>query len=390
MKIAYFDCFSGISGDMVIGALLDSGVDFDRLKAELTKLPLTEYEIIKKPVLRGKIGATKISVFAHEKGIIRTWSNIKMMIDDSDLSSFVKEKSKEVFMVLAEAESKVHRTNIDKVHFHEVGAIDSIIDIVGASVGFEILGIDKTIFSPLPTGIGMTRSQHGMIPIPAPATAEILKDIPIYSAGITSELCTPTGAAIARSFADDFGDLPPMRVRAIGYGSGREKLELPNLLRLFIGEGDERVDLEQVTLLETNIDNNDPEIIGYLVEKLLEKGALDVWTTPINMKKNRLATALSVLLPVSDEKEFLSAIFSETDTLGVRVSKKLRHTLRREKISVTTIFGEVTVKVGYFEDRAVSLSPEYDECQKLAEKHGVPLKVVYEAAKTAAGKKQKP
>ncbi len=311
------------------------------------------------------------------------------MIDDSDLSAFVKEKSKDVFLILAKAEAKVHRIDIDKVHFHEVGAIDSIIDIVGAAIGFEILEIDKIIFSPLPTGIGMTRSQHGMIPIPAPATAEILKDIPIYSSGITSELVTPTGAAIASSFADEFGDLPPMRVGSIGYGSGREKLELPNLLRLFIGDSDDLADLEQVTLLETNIDNNDPEIIGYLIEKLLEKGALDVWTTPINMKKNRLATALSVLLPISDEREFLSLIFSETDTLGVRVSTKLRHALRREIISVGTIFGEVTVKIGYFDDKVVSMSPEYDECQALAEKHNVPLKRVYEAAKSAAGEKQK-
>ncbi len=388
MKLAYFDCFSGISGDMVLGAMLDSGVDFDKLKAELGKLPLTEYEIKRKPVLRGKIGATKLSVSAYEKGIIRTWSNISKMIDDSGLSPYVKDKSKEIFLILAGAEAKVHRIDIERVHFHEVGAIDSIIDIVGASICFEILEIDKTVFSPLPTGIGMTRSQHGMIPIPAPATAEILKDVPIYSSGITSELCTPTGAAIARSFADDFGDLPPMRVRSIGYGSGREKLELPNLLRLFIGDSDEQIDLEQVTLLETNIDNNDPEIIGYLVDKLLAKGALDVWTTPINMKKNRLATALSVLLPISDEKEFLSAIFTETDTLGVRVSKKLRHALRRKKIIIGTIFGEVSVKIGYFEDKAVSLSPEYEECRILAEKHNVPLKLVYETAKTAAKEQQ--
>ncbi len=386
MKLAYFDCFSGISGDMVLGAMLDSGVDFDKLKAELGKLPLTEYEIKRKPVLRGKIGATKLSVSAYEKGIIRTWSNISKMIDDSGLSPYVKDKSKEIFLILAGAEAKVHRIDIERVHFHEVGAIDSIIDIVGASICFEILEIDKTVFSPLPTGIGMTRSQHGMIPIPAPATAEILKDVPIYSTNITNELTTPTGAAIAKIYVSEFSPLPTVSVEKVGYGAGSADLDIPNVLRILMGNLTKKHNEDELSILETNIDDLNPEFYDHVMNKLNERGALDVWMAPIYMKKNRPGVTLAILVEKGKEDEITDILFQETTTLGVRVTKVTRKKANRKNFQIKTKYGSISVKVADYKGKLINVAPEYNDCANIAQEKNIPIKKVYGEAKKIAQK----
>lgn len=235
MKIAYFDAFAGISGDMVLGALLDAGVPVEYLTEELEKLDLTNYELKAKEVERGSLKATKVSVQAEEKGIVRTWPNVKSVIESSSLKPEIKEKAKEIFLKLAEAESKIHRKPLDRVHFHEVGAIDSIVDIVGAVIGMDFLKVDKVLCSVIATGTGQVRSAHGILPIPAPATLEILRDVPIYGGNISSELTTPTGAAIIKSYAESYGELPPMQLENIGYGAGKAELDIPNVLRLIIG-----------------------------------------------------------------------------------------------------------------------------------------------------------
>jgi len=236
MKIAYFDAFAGISGDMVLGALLDVGVPLDYLTAELNKLPLTNYELKAKEVERGSLKATKVSVKAEEKGVVRTWPNVRRIIESSDLDDDIKKKALEIFLKLAEAESKIHRKNIDKVHFHEVGAVDSIVDVVGAVIGMAYMKVEKVFASAIATGMGVIRTAHGTLPIPAPATLEILKDVPVFSGNVTSELTTPTGAAIIKTYATEFGPLPPVKVDQVGYGAGAVELDIPNVLRLIVGE----------------------------------------------------------------------------------------------------------------------------------------------------------
>ncbi|KKN32138.1 hypothetical protein LCGC14_0816830 [marine sediment metagenome] len=235
MKVAYFDAFAGISGDMVLGALLDVGVPVDYLQGELAKLPLTNYELKAKEVERGSIKATKVSVKAEEKGIVRTWPNVKSIIESSELADDIRETAKNIFLRLAEAESKIHRKSVDKVHFHEVGAIDSIVDVVGAVIGIAYLEVEKVHASEIATGMGVVKTAHGMLPIPAPATLEILKDVPVYSGNISRELTTPTGAAIIKNYASSYGPLPPVQVEKIGYGAGSEELDIPNVLRLMVG-----------------------------------------------------------------------------------------------------------------------------------------------------------
>ncbi|TET53344.1 MAG: nickel pincer cofactor biosynthesis protein LarC [Actinobacteria bacterium] len=235
MKIAYFDVFAGISGDMVLGALLDVGVPLDYLRDELAKLPLTNYELNAKPVEKGSIKSTKVSVKAKEKGIVRTWPNVKTIIESSSLDDDIKKRAKNIFLNLAEAESKIHRKNIEKIHFHEVGATDSIVDIVGAVIGMAYLKVEKVFASEIATGMGMVSTSHGYLPIPSPATLEILKDVPVYSGNINAELTTPTGAAIIKTYAAEFGVLPPVKVEKVGYGAGTKDLDIPNVLRLIIG-----------------------------------------------------------------------------------------------------------------------------------------------------------
>ncbi|MDI6689291.1 MAG: nickel pincer cofactor biosynthesis protein LarC [Actinomycetota bacterium] len=385
MKIAYFDCFSGISGDMVLGALLDAGFPFEVLLTELKKLPLKDYEIKAEKVEKLGISATKVCVRAEEKGIIRTWSNVKSIIQESKLHPDVKEESQRIFLKLAEAESKTHRKSIDQVHFHEIGAHDTLIDIVGTVIGLHYLGIKEIYSSPLATGMGLMKTEHGVLPIPAPATLEILKDIPIYSAGIATELVTPTGAAIIKTYAKEFGEMPPLKIASIGYGAGTRDLKIPNVLRILVGEAlsiGEEMDL--VETIRANIDDMNPEVYHHVMERLFEAGALDVWLTPIYMKRNRPGVTLSVLLPLRIEEKILEILFEETTTLGIRCSRETRRKLTREILEIDTEFGPIAIKMGKFRGRIVNISPEYEDCARIARESNVPLKLVYEKAKEAA------
>ncbi len=385
MKIAYFDCFSGISGDMILGALIDAGFPEKALRQELAKIPLPSYKLEIKKVEKEGIGATSVKVYPQEKSIIRTWSNIKTLFEKSKLSVKIRSKSLEIFLLLAQAEAQIHQLNLDQVHFHEIGAIDTIIDIVGALSGINYLKIDEIFSSPLPTGLGMVRTDHGMIPIPSPAVLEILKGVPLYSRGITAELVTPTGAAIIKSLAKSFGEIPEMMLEKVGYGAGTRDLEIPNVLRVVIGEKAAK-GKEEVLQIETNIDDTNPEFFSHLVEKLFRLGALDVWLSPIYMKKNRPGTMLSLLTLKGREEEILDAIFNETNTFGVRITPALRSKLDADTLSVETIYGNARVKIGRLKGEIVTISPEYEDCAELAQKANVPLKLVYEEVKKAVEK----
>lgn len=297
MKIAYFDCFSGISGDMVLGSLVDLGLDLEELKTELQKLGLTGYTITSKRVLRNSISATKVDIDISEQGVERHLSDILTIIDTSSLDLEIKELAKNIFVSLGEVEAKIHNKSIESVHFHEVGAMDSIIDIVGSAIALKKLGVEKVYASKIQVGKGFIKTCHGTLPVPAPATIALLQDIPIQCIGIESELATPTGAAIIKNITDQFDVFPNMTLKKIGYGAGGKIIkELPNLLRVCLGETTSPVyETDEITLIETNIDDMNPEYIGYITELLMKKGALDVYQTNVFMKKNRPGVMISSL-----------------------------------------------------------------------------------------------
>ena len=381
MNVAYFDCFSGICGDMILGALIDLGLDCNYLKKELKKLGISGYKIDVKKVEKNHITGTDVCVTVKEKQHHRSLTDINNLIDNSKLDSEIKEISKEIFLRLAEAESKVHNIEVDRVHFHEVGAIDSIIDIVGAVIGIKKLQIKNVFCSQLPLGKGFTSCSHGMIPIPSPATVEILKGIPVYSANIKHEMVTPTGAAIITTLTKHFGDMPIMNIKKVGYGTGKIEMKHPNMLRVFLGELQNDYNSDVTTMIETNIDDTNPEIYGYLVEKLFDNGALDVFFTHIQMKKNRPGVKLSVISSMENVERLLDIIFTETSTFGVRFYETKRMKLCIEKRRVKTKYGDVTVKIGIRKNQIMTVSPEYEECKKIATENGIPLKDVYELAK---------
>ncbi len=384
MKIAYFDCFSGISGDMVLGAFLDMGLKLETLAEELKKLPLDNYRVHAERVSKEGIWATKVKVHTEEKGVVRTWTNIRDLFTASGLKEPQKDKCLRIFEKIALAEAKIHRRNIDQVHFHEVGAIDSIVDIAGTVISLSLLEIEEVYSSLLPVGTGFKKTDHGTIPIPAPATLEILKDVPVYNRGIPAELVTPTGAAIIKTLAVDFGDPPLLAPESIGYGAGSQDLEIPNVLRIITGASRAEEQMDCKLLIETNIDDSNPEFSGYIIEKLISTGAQDAWLTPVLMKKGRMGFKLSALTPVEKEEEVITVLFEETNTLGARVSRQQRRVLKRKQIEVDTEFGSVHVKIGYWAGKLITLSPEYEDCARLAQARGIPLKRVFEAAKRAA------
>lgn len=328
MKIAYLDCFSGLSGDMVLGALLDIGVDSDSLRAELAKLPLTEYVMAAKPVTRGRIGATKVSIKATEKGLVRTYHNVRRVLEESGLETQVKERSLAIFQTLAQAQAKVNRKNVETIHFHEVGAVDSIVDIVGAAIGFHILGVDRVYCSPLPMGLGMTRTEHGMMPIPSPVTLEILTGVPVYSTGLHAELVTPTGAAIARSYVQKFSEMPPMIVTNTGYGAGRADLEASGVLRMVTGESTETATDNPATLIVAIIDRTDDAAGAEILEKLLAAGADDAWLTPVGKVGGAEALELTVLSSPNNEESLIAAIFALTAVDDLLVARQPRRRSR--------------------------------------------------------------
>lgn len=380
MRIAYFDCFAGISGDMTLGALLDAGIDEQAFRSEIAKLGDLGFELkVRKTTKRG-IEATDVDVVIEESHHHRKLNDIRRIIEESALSDSVKARAVEVFVRLAEAEGEVHGHSPEEVHFHEVGAVDAIVDIVGACIGIEMLGVSRMYASPLPMGRGFVEAAHGRIPLPAPATVEILKGVPVYSAGIEGETVTPTGAAIVRTFADGFGDMPEMQVGSIGYGCGKRDSEMPNVLRVIVGESDEADrPAHQVSVVETNVDDMNPEFYETAMERLFAAGALDVYLTPVVMKKGRPATLLTAVSPTEKADEVAEAVLRETSSFGVRISKATRRCLDRQWATVTTSFGDVRVKVG--EGAGIeTASPEYEDCRKAAEEHNVPVRTVYTEA----------
>ncbi len=381
MKTAYFDCYSGISGDMILGALIDIGLEEDYLKKELEKVKISGYEIKVDNIIKNHINGTDVTVKIKGKQKNRGYKEIQNLIENSSLKEDVKKLSKQIFSKLALAESKIHKIPIDKIHFHEVGAIDSIVDVVGAVIGIKKLKLTNIYSSPLPLGKGFTICSHGKIPIPAPATLEILKNTPVYSADIPHEMVTPTGAAIITTFAKQFGSMPTMKINKIGYGAGKTDMQHPNFLRIMVGEIKHNYNFDATTMIETNIDDMNPEIYGYLVEKLYENGALDVFFTYIQMKKNRPGVKLSVISSVENVNNLADIIFSETSTFGIRFYETKRIKLSIEERNIKTKYGEVKVKIGKFKNQIITVSPEYEDCKKLASENDVPLKDVYELAK---------
>lgn len=384
-RVAYFDCFSGISGDMVLGALVDAGAELRAIEAELRKLGLDGWKISAEKVKRHALVATQVRVETGEHHHHRGLPEILGMIDQAQLAPRAAERSKKIFTRLGEAEARVHALPVEKVHFHEVGAVDSIVDIVGAAVGFELLGIDEFACSAFDVGAGKVKTEHGLLPVPAPATVELLRGAPVYSSGIECELVTPTGAAIATSLATRYAEIPRITLRHIGYGAGVAMItEKPNVLRLVIGESAENEAGEYwdapVTVIETNVDDMSPQVYGYFVERALDAGALDVFSTPAQMKKNRPGLLVTLLCEPSDVTRLIDLLFRETTTIGVRTHEVRRKTLDRKVVSVKTPFGEVRMKVSHLDGSVLNATPEYDDCQRIAAERGVPLKQVIAAA----------
>jgi uncharacterized protein (TIGR00299 family) protein len=433
IKILYFDCFSGISGDMVLGALIDAGLPLDELKRALGSLAVSGYDIDAKRVLRAGVSATKFVVHdasgfqlpassAHHMGIgtththdashtqhvapgtlhhhdapgtstvhaepgtlhehghaheHRSLSEIFKLIDGSALSSAGRDRAKALFLRLGEAEAAIHQMPVERVHLHEVGALDSIIDIVGAVFGLEWFAADTIVCSPLNVGGGMVRSAHGVFPVPAPATVKLLRDIPIYGGAVQQELVTPTGALIASSYASSFGPVPPMTVKHVGYGAGdREFAETPNVLRVLIGEAAERTVADRVAVLECEIDDMNPQIFGVVMDQLYAAGALEVFYVPVQMKKNRPGTLLTVLAPPDLRTTIADIVFRETTTIGLRYSDVDRECLQREVITVETPLGAIRFKVARRNGRLINASPEFDDCVHLATANKLSVKEV--------------
>jgi len=384
-RIAYFDCFSGISGDMVLGALVDAGANLRAIEVELRKLGLEGWSISAEKVKRGAIFATQVKVETSEGHHHRGLSIILERIDKAGLAPRAADRARGIFTRLAEAEAKVHNMPVEEVHFHEVGAVDSIVDIVGAAIAFELFGIDEFACSALDVGAGQVKTAHGLLPVPAPATAELLRGAPMYTSGIARELVTPTGAAIATTLSTRYAQIPEMTLRAVGYGAGSADLtEKANVLRILIGENATSEAGEHwdapVSVIETNLDDMSPQIYGYFVERALAAGALDVFSTAVQMKKNRPGVLLTILCDAAHTARLIDLVFRETTTIGVRTYDVRRKVLDRELVAVATQFGEVRVKISRMNGSVLNATPEYEDCQRLAAEKGIPLKQVIAAA----------
>lgn len=393
-RILYLDCFAGISGDMFIGALLDAGLDFDHLSREIGKLGIAGYELRVTRVDRSGISATKFDVDLHEHHDHhhhhhhhhehRTLTEIKHLIGHAALSDKVKSLALEIFQRIGEAESRIHNIPIEKVHFHEVGAIDSIVDIVGGCIALEAMGIDRVMASPVHVGSGTFTCAHGTYPVPGPATAELLRGVPAYAGEILGELATPTGAAIVSTLTSDFGPMPMMKIERVGYGAGtREYPKFPNVLRAVFGEALEDADRTPttVTVIEATIDDLSGEVFGHFMERALAEGALEVFYTPVQMKKNRPGVLLTLLCANQDRERLTRLIFEETTTVGVRYREDRREILIRDKEMVETPYGPIQVKVSRdSQGRVLTRHPEFEDCRKAAEKHKVPVRKVQLAA----------
>jgi uncharacterized protein (TIGR00299 family) protein len=376
--LAFFDCFAGISGDMALGALIDLGVPVDWLTDRLQRMPLKGFDLSVQPLERNGIQARRARVVIKKNTVSRDYTDIQTLIHNSQLSDPVKTQSLGIFETLAAAEAAVHGCPKDKVHFHETGGIDALVDIVGTVLGLEYLGIQHVQASKIPLGSGFVSCEHGTLPVPAPATLKILKNIPVYGTGINDELVTPTGAAIIATLADSFGNLPEMIIQKTGYGAGTRDLgEIPNLLRIVLGVI-ENQKTDGIVVVETGVDDMNPEIFGFLMERLFEDGALDVYWIPVFMKKNRPGTLVQVLCARSRKDAVIDRLLSETTSIGIRYYDVGRRILEREQIEVNTTFGRVAVKRVKYPDGKVRIVPEYEACKKVAYENNIPLKSVYE------------
>jgi uncharacterized protein (TIGR00299 family) protein len=380
--LAYFDCFCGISGDMTLGAFIDIGVPLNWLKDSIEKLPLKGFDLSVESMSRSGIKAQSVHVISKDNIKSRHYSEIKALVQNSPLSQNVREKSLEIFERLAIAESEIHGQPKEKVHFHELGGIDAIVDIVGTALCLEYLGIEKIVSSRIPLGNGFVSCQHGTLPVPAPATLSILKGIPVYGTEIPHELVTPTGAAIIASIADSFEEIPDIIVEKTGYGAGKRDLKtIPNLLRIIIGTKETLTSdfqKDRVSVVETCIDDMNPEFFGFLMDRLFEEGAIDVYLIPVYMKKNRPGTMIQVLCMKNRKKSIINRILSETTSLGVRYYDVQRFKLARENITIKTSYGDVQIKRIKDPNGSVRLVPEYEVCKKIAIERGIPLKIVYD------------
>jgi hypothetical protein len=392
MKILYYDCSAGISGDMNLGAMIDLGVDQKCLLAELRKLPLGPCKINISRDRRGGIAGTRVEVLAghddvshagHASGD-RTCEDIRRILEESGLSEHVKAVSLKIFTILAEAEAKVHGRSIGEVHFHEIGAVDSIVDIVGAAVCLDLLQPDRIIATPVELGSGMVRCAHGILPVPAPATAEILRGMPVRTGGSPHEATTPTGAAILAAFVDRFMETAEFVMERIGCGLGQRETERPNVLRVFLGEAvqDEPgldVEREDAVLVECNIDDMNPECYGDVMDALFQKGALDVFLTPVIMKKSRPAVKISVLCGERERPAVEEVLWLGTSTFGLRTQRVTKAMLKRDFSQQMTKYGELTMKNAYLRGRKIKSKPEYDDCRRLAREKGVSIREIYDS-----------
>lgn len=385
MRTLYFDCAAGASGDMILGALVGAGVDPQQLIDQLKLLGVENYQVSFSQVDRCNLSATRATVEIGPEHSHRHLADLLKIINNSQLNTAVKERASRVFSLLAEAESEVHNVPVERIHFHEVGALDAIIDIVGACIGFELLGIERFVCSPLHVGSGTVEIAHGRFPVPPPAVVSLLRGAPIYSTEVKGELVTPTGAAIIKAVVQEFGPVPPMVVGSIGYGAGsREYKDFPNALRIIIGESADKgaeaaEDVERLMMLETNIDDMSPQVFGYVMDKAFELGALDCYFTPVQMKKNRPGTLLSILCKPAAKQILFEMLLVETTTLGVRSYEVERQALQRAIVTVETPYGAIGVKEARMDGRLLRAMPEYEHCRRAAREAGVTLLDVEQA-----------
>jgi uncharacterized protein (TIGR00299 family) protein len=379
MRIAYGDLISGISGDMMVGALLDLGLPLRRLQSDLKTIPELNFRLRSGKKSVHGLSARFFQVLYPENQPERTWKQIRRLLRRSTLFPAVKERSLEIFRRLAEAEARIHGVAVDEVHFHEIGATDSIVDIVATAIGIHYLGIDSLIFSPLPLGRGMIRSRHGPLPLPGPAALELMKGLPVAGVDLHAETVTPTGAALVSALASAFGEIPPMTIEKIGYGAGQRALaDRPNVLRLVLGQESADWKSDEMLMLETNIDDMNPEIYDYVVERLLNAGARDVFLQPIQMKKNRPATLLRILAEPADKDRLARIVFGETSTIGMRYYPVRRMVLNRATDRLKTKFGEMRVKLIQEPGGNFRATPEYEDLKRIARSKNVPLRLLYD------------
>src|SRR4030043_417889 len=382
MRIAYFDCFSGASGDMILGALIDAGLSPQRLRQELKKLRIPTVHLRAEKVLKRGLAATQVTVEGrNEKKSHRNLKEMLRIIERSSVEADVKEKSREIFERIASVEGKIHRMPKEEVHFHELGGLDSIVDVVGSVWGIRHVGIEKIYVSKVNVGGGFVKCEHGILPVPAPATLSLMEGKPIYSSGVERELFTPTGAAILSTLGSEFGSMPLINIERIGHGAGRDDLPHPNLLRLIIGTSESTSGKERVVVIETNIDDMNPQFYDYLIEKLLDMVVLEVFITPILMKKSRPGHLLTVICHSEKLLSVTDFLLRETTTLGLRWREEERAKAEREVRDLQTKYGKIHLKLGKWGGNIVNISPEYEDCKRLALETRVPLKDIFEEAK---------